>query len=83
MLTLLDWKWSAQQIAATAERQRYLERLDGKLLVVTNTDAAAADVITRHKSLADIEQGFRTLRSDIEIGPIYPTALRGSSAHMR
>jgi hypothetical protein len=63
------------------ERQRYLERLDGKLLVVTNTDAAAADVITRYKSLADIERGFRTLKSDIEIGPIYHRLPRRIRAH--
>jgi len=63
------------------ERQRYLERLDGKLLVVTNTDAAAAEVITRYKSLADIERGFRTLKSDIEIGPIYHRLPRRIRAH--
>jgi len=28
-------------------------------------------VVQRHKSLADIERGFRVLKSDIEIGPVY------------
>jgi hypothetical protein len=38
---------------------------------VTNTDAPAAEVVQRYKSLADIERGFRVLKSDIEIGPVY------------
>jgi transposase len=46
--------------------------MDGKLLLVTNTqDMAPAEVIRRYKSLADIERGFRVLKSEIEIGPIY------------
>jgi transposase len=30
-----------------------------------------AEVLKRYKSLADIERGFRVLKSEIEIGPIY------------
>lgn len=33
--------------------------------------APPADVIKRYKSLADIERGFRVLKSEIEIGPIH------------
>jgi transposase len=50
--------------------RRQIEQLDGKLLVVTNTDAPAEEVIRRYKSLAHIEHGFRTLKSGIEIGPM-------------
>ncbi len=40
--------------------------------MVTNVvDDKPAAVIERYKSLADIERGFRTLKSDIEIGPIF------------
>jgi hypothetical protein len=53
------------------ERKRYLELLDGKLLLVTNTGAPAEEVVARYKSLADIKRGFRVLKSDIEIGPVY------------
>ena len=46
--------------------------MDGKLLLVTNTaDLAPEDVVKRYKSLADIERGFRVLKSEIEIGPIH------------
>lgn len=47
------------------------ERLDGKLLLVTNTDIKASEVVMRYKSLADIERGFRVLKSDIEIAPVH------------
>ncbi len=48
------------------------ERLDGKLLLVTTlADLSAEEVITRYKALADIERGFRVLKSDIEIAPVY------------
>jgi transposase len=46
--------------------------MDGKLLLVTNTqDLRPDEVVKRYKSLADIERGFRVLKSEIEIGPIY------------
>jgi transposase len=53
------------------DKKRYLELLDGKLLLVTNTNTLAAEVMQRYISLADIERGFRVLKSDIEIGPVY------------
>lgn len=58
--------------------------MDGKLLLVTNApDFAPAEVIKRYKSLADIERGFRVLKSEIEIGPIYhrlPERIRAHAA---
>jgi transposase len=58
--------------------------MDGKLLLVTNvTDLQPQDVVKRYKSLADIERGFRVLKSEIEIGPIYhrlPGRIRAHAA---
>ncbi len=46
--------------------------MDGKLLLVTNVkDLTPAEVVKRYKSLADIERGFRVLKSEIEVGPIH------------
>ena len=46
--------------------------MDGKLLLVTNAvDLSSGEVVKRYKSLADIERGFRVLKSEIEIGPIH------------
>jgi transposase len=48
------------------------EMMDGKLLLVTNTpDIEPAGIVARYKSLADIERGFKVLKSEIEIGPVY------------
>ena len=45
--------------------------MDGKLLLVTNIpDLKPVEVVARYKSLADIERGFRVLKSEIEIGPV-------------
>ena len=58
--------------------------MDGKLLLVTNTaDLTQAEVVERYKSLADIERGFRVLKSEIEIGPVYhrlPHRIRAHAA---
>ncbi len=57
----IDWK--ARALA---------KLMDGKLLLVTNaTDLTAPAVVDRYKALADIERGFRVLKSEIEIGPVY------------
>jgi transposase len=55
------------------EKALALARLmDGKLLLVTNApDLSPREVVERYKSLADIERGFRVLKSEIEIGPVF------------
>jgi transposase len=48
------------------------ELMDGKWLLVTNCkDLTSPSVVERYKSLADIERGFRVLKSEIEIGPVF------------
>lgn len=47
------------------------QKIDGKLLLVTNTALAPKAVVARYKALADIERGFRVLKSDIEIAPVH------------
>ena len=48
------------------------ELMDGKLLLVTNVaDLNPAEIVQRYKALADIERGFRVLKSEIEIAPVY------------
>lgn len=58
--------------------------MDGKLLLVTNVrddDMAAAEIVRRYKSLADIERGFKVLKSEIEIGPVYHRLPQRIKAH--
>lgn len=80
-LIKVDLKHEAFSFTVDEERQRYLELLDGKLLLVTNTDTPAAQVVTHYKSLADIERGFRVFKSDIEIGPVYHRLPQRIRAH--
>jgi len=48
------------------------ERLDGKLLLVTSLDELDAEsVVARYRSLADIERGFRALKSTLDIAPVH------------
>ena len=60
------------------------ELMDGKLLLVTNVkDLKPTEVVARYKSLADIERGFRILKSEIEIGPVFhrlPTRIRAHAS---
>ena len=45
---------------------------DGKLVLLTNVpQITPADAVARYKALADIERGFRVLKSDIEIAPVH------------
>jgi hypothetical protein len=60
---------------------RRLELLDGKLLLVTNSPEPAQEIVARYKDLADIERGFRVLKSDIEIGPVYHRLPKRIRAH--
>ena len=46
--------------------------MDEKLMLVTNVaDLTSTQIVERYKALADIERGFRVLKSEIEIAPVY------------
>ena len=56
--------------------------MDGELILVSNMpDHAPAEIAARCKSLADIERGFRVLKSEIEIGPVYHRRPERIKAH--
>ena len=58
------------------------ELMDGKLLLVTNCkDLSPQGIVNRYKSLADIERGFRVLKSEIEIGPVFHRLPERIKAH--
>src|SRR6056297_1628726 len=61
------FSWSVDE-DAIAEAELF----DGKLALITNApDLSAAEAVARYKGLADIERGFRVLKSDIEIAPVH------------
>ena len=68
----VDLKAELFSYAINEDALRLAEMMDGKLLVVTNVrDMVPGKVIERYKSLADIERGFKVLKSELEIGPVY------------
>ncbi|SEA71347.1 IS1634 family transposase, partial [Rubrimonas cliftonensis] len=61
------FSWSVDADALTEA-----ELFDGKLALLTNApDLTPADAVARYKALADIERGFRVLKTDIEIAPVH------------
>jgi transposase len=51
---------------------REAEKYDGKYLIRTSDDTLSAeDVALGYKQLVDIEQAFRTLKSTLELRPMY------------
>jgi len=71
-LIKVDLKAELFSYAIDDDALRLAELMDGKLLVVTNVQGMDPDkVIERYKSLADIERGFKVLKSELEIGPVF------------
>ena len=55
------------------------------MLLTSVSEFSAAEIVDRYKSLADIERGFRVLKSDIEIAPVYhrlPERIRAHAADL-
>ena len=58
------------------------ELVDGKLMLVTNVaNLKPPEVVKQYKALADIERGFRVLKSEIEIAPFYHRVPERIRAH--
>lgn len=65
-----------------AVAQQRSELMDGKLLLVTSVmDLTPQEVVRRYKALADIERGFRVLKSEIEIAPVFHRLPERIKAH--
>jgi hypothetical protein len=68
------------QIDETALARAQL--MDGKLMLITNVrEMTPVEVVHRYKSLADIERGFKVLKSEIEIAPVFHRLPERIKAH--
>jgi len=66
-LTADRFSWSVDEDAVVKA-----QLFDGTLALITNTtDISPDEAVARYKGLADIERGFRVLKSDIEIAPVH------------
>jgi hypothetical protein len=74
MTRFLKADYTADRFSWTVDEATLAEAelFDGKLALITNApDLTPADAVARYKALADIERGFRVLKSDIEIAPVH------------
>jgi len=65
--------------------EKRLERekiFDGKWVLSTNTKYSHQEVAKYYKSLAQVERGFRDLKSEIEVGPMYHWTEKRIRAHI-
>jgi transposase len=60
------------KVTENTKARKLEEKIDGKLVVESScADLTAEELISRYKELADIERAFRTLKSTLEIRPMY------------
>jgi transposase len=78
----VDLKGELFSYAIDEAALKQAQLMDGKLMLVTNVkDLNPAEVVQRYKALADIERGFRVLKSEIEIAPVYHRLPQRIRAH--
>lgn len=58
------------------------ELYDGVFVLTTNTKLSCLQVVERYKDLWQIESGFRQLKSELQMGPIYHWKDRRIRAHI-
>jgi transposase len=71
------------QLSLNRERIRQEERLDGKYLITTSDDTLSAeDVVLGYRQLLEVEEAWRTLKTTLELRPIYHRLEKRIRAHM-
>lgn len=70
-------------VTGNSKRRKLEEKIDGKLVVESScADLSAEELIGRYKELADIERAFRTLKSTLELRPVYHWTENRIRAHV-
>ena len=59
-----------------------LRRIAGRFFIVTNTDLPESEVVSAYKDQWEIERSFRTIKSFIEIRPVYHRKSERIKAHV-
>jgi transposase len=72
-----DW-----QIKMDYKRLEEEKIYDGKWILLTNAEYSSKECTLYYKSLSQVEQGFRDLKSEIETGPIHHWVTRRIRAHV-
>ena len=64
------------------KRINILKKIAGRFLIVTNTDLPESEVVSAYKEQWEIERSFRTIKSFIEIRPVYHRKSERIRAHV-
>lgn len=75
-------KIKASKPELNEEKIKTEELFDGKFVLQTNTTFNWKDVILSYKDLWKVEAGFRTLKNELEMGPIYHYTEHRIRAHI-
>ncbi len=72
----VDWK-------TNLKNRRWENRIDGKLVLETSEGTLPpGEIVKRYKELADIERAFRTMKSSLDLRPIFHRVDRRIEAHV-
>lgn len=85
LLSLFKVELTQDQVIVKADRKRraWEEKIDGVLLLeTTDMNAPCADIIKHYKELAEIERGWRALKSTLELRPVYHWTEERIRAHV-
>jgi transposase len=70
-------------VAPNKEVRKWEETIDGMLLLeTTDMESPAAEIVGRYKELAEIERGFRTLKSALKLRPVFHWTPERIKAHI-
>jgi transposase len=75
-------KIKADKPSLDEERVKQEELFDGKFVIETDTKLGWKEVILAYKDLWKVEAAFRTLKSELEMGPVYHYTERRIRAHI-
>jgi len=68
---------------ANVKNRKWENRIDGKLVLETSeTTLPAPEIVKRYKELADIERAFRTMKSSLDMRPVFHRVDRRIEAHV-
>ena len=73
------------KVTAVADKRvrSWEERIDGMLLIeTTDLDTPAPEIVRRYKELAEIERGWRALKSTLDLRPVYHWTEERIRAHV-
>ena len=75
-------KFTGNNTALNERRIEILKKLAGRFLIVTNTDLNEDEVVSAYKEQWQIERSFRTIKSFLEIRPVYHRKSDRIKAHV-